>query len=366
MPIISSFSNKAFGGSRILSSNSALNPQYTTSVDYILVAGGGGGASIGGGGGGGGKVQLGSGYPVTRGTVLSIGIGGGGGGSGGSGGQGGDGGSSTLTGPGTPSISVNGGGGGGTPNGKGRDGGSGGGGGRDNTQPDINNRGFATGGQTGGPTWGKNGGRGAPANPTQPANFSGAGGGGGANATGGDGSNNSPNGADERGGGGGNGISINELFSSYNTNYRPPMTKPYPNAPTHPVYAPLGITSDIFAAGGGGGISGAGQKGGNGGSSGGGSGYPQTGGDAGNGPGPQGVIRAANSAVQFSGAGGGGGGTGPGDPWRDGGSGAGGRCIIRWNAEQFANATSTSGTVYFHEANGYRHFDFTGSGSLTI
>jgi len=42
MPIISSFSNKAFGGSRVLKNNAALNPQYTIFIDYLLVAGGGG------------------------------------------------------------------------------------------------------------------------------------------------------------------------------------------------------------------------------------------------------------------------------------------------------------------------------------
>lgn len=364
MPIISSYANKAFGGSRVLLNNNAFAPQYTPSIDYLIVGGGAGGASIGGGGGGGGQLRFAVGHPVTRGTVLSISIGGGGGGAGGSGGNGGNGGDTSIGVPAplSPITSAAGGGGGGSPNNYGNSAGTGGGGGRDNTK--SNNRGTATPAPSNGPAvYAKNGGNGAPANPSVPANNSGSGGGGGSNGSGGDGSNNSPNGADERGGGGGNGHGITEFMSSYNTNYRPPMSKPYPNAPTHPVYAPQGITSDVVAAGGGGGIGGTGQKGGNGGSSGGGSGYPQTGGDGGNAPSP---VRQANSGVQFSGAGGGGGGTGPGDPWRDGGSGAGGRCIIRWNSEQFANATSTTGTVYFHEANGYRHFDFTGSGSLTI
>jgi len=79
MPIISSFSNKAFGGSRILLNNAALRPQYTPSVDYILVAGGGAGGTVGGGGGGAGGILIGS-VSVTQGTVLTVQIGGGGGG----------------------------------------------------------------------------------------------------------------------------------------------------------------------------------------------------------------------------------------------------------------------------------------------
>jgi hypothetical protein len=69
----------------------------------------------------------------------------------------------------------------------------------------------------------------------------------------------------------------------------------------------------------------------------------------------------------YSGAGGGGGGQGPGDPFRDGGGGGGGRCIVRWSSEQFANASSVSGgDMYYHDSGGFRHFDFTGTGTITI
>ena len=190
----------------------------------------------------------------------------------------------------------------------------------------------------------------------------GGGGGGGNGDTDGTGSP-SNNGNDERGGTGGNGFPFATFISSYNTDYRPPITKPYPNAPSHPIWAPLGVSSIIIGAGGGGGIQGEGQVGGSGGDVGGGSGYPHTGGDGGNGGATR---RQANSGVQYSGSGGGGGGTGPGDPWRDGGAGASGRCIIRWNSEQFVNAVSTTGSPIYHEANNYRHFDFVGSGTITF
>ena len=88
------------------------------------------------------------------------------------------------------------------------------------------------------------------------------------------------------------------------------------------------------------------------------------GGAGGNAPSP---IRQATSATAYSGAGGGGGGQGPGDPFRDGGGGGGGRCIVRWSSEQFANASSVSGgDMYYHDSGGYRHFDFTGTGTITI
>ena len=363
MPITASFANKSFGGSRILGSTNAYNPQKTSAVDILLLAGGGGGGSIGGGAGGGGSVLLSGSYPVSPGTVLTIGIGGGGGGAGGSGGSGGDGGSSTVTGPGTPSLSTVGGGGGGQAGGTGRGGGCGGGGGRDNpTQPVNYGPSTAPGAPSqSAPFYGSypNGFRGGSA---KPAPFGGSGGGGGINGSGGDGSNG-PNDSDERGGTGGNGFPFGTFLSSYNTDYRPPITKPYPNAPTHPVYAPLGISSIIIGAGGGGGIQGGGQVGGSGGDVGGGSGYPRTGGDGGNGGTPK---RQANSGVQYSGSGGGGGGTGPADPWRDGGAGAGGRCIIRWSSTEFVNAASSTGSAYYHENSGYRHFDFVGSGTITF
>lgn len=366
MPITASFANKSFGGSRILGSTNAYNPQKTSAVDYLLIAGGGGGGSLGAGGGGGGGIVTGV-YSVTPGQTLTFAIGGGGGGasvSPGNGNKGGNGGDSTITSPGSPTVTAFGGGGGGrggTPNTGadriGQSGGCGGGGGRDHyTFP---NYGTAT--QPGNPPgnpWGRRGGDGA-APP-----FGGSGGGGGINGEGGNGSNGSnPTGADERGGGGGNGYPIPWLISSYNENYLPPTPKPYPNAPSHDYYAPLGYSSWIAGAGGGGGIQGGGQAGGSGGDTGWRTGYPHAGGDGGNGGSP---IRQANSGVIFGGNGGGGGGTGPGDPFRDGGSGSGGAVIIRWSSTEFANATGTTGSAYYHENAGYRHFHFVGSGTITF
>jgi hypothetical protein len=95
---------------------------------------------------------------------------------------------------------------------------------------------------------------------------------------------------------------------------------------------------------------------------------PHTGGDGGNLAGPV-AKRNPTGGLPYSGSGGGGAGTGDNgddDGNRRGVAGSGGRCIIRWTVEQYTNATSTSGTVFFNETSGYRYFDFIGSGSITI
>ena len=65
------------------------------------------------------------------------------------------------------------------------------------------------------------------------------------------------------------------------------------------------------------------------------------------------------NAVQYTGSGGGGGQDG------SGGSGAGGRVIIRYS-DSFDLGFNETGQPIYALANGYRHYDFANTGSITF
>lgn len=324
MPITASFGNKLFGGNVVVRPG----PIKTPVIDYIIIAGGGGGGTFGGGGGGAGGYLQGTGSPVDVGATYNVIVGGGGyGGNGGTGWISGQGGDSSLTRP-SPLATVNATGGG--PGGRrvpgfpadapygGYNGGCGGGGAFLTPSPGPNNGGLGTPGQ------GNNGGRGSIP----------------------------PSG--QRGGGGG-GI---QTFGEQ-------------GGPAPAVFGAVGEggrgfdlsfteESGLYLGGGGGGGGSPGNPGGLGGPAGGGPGSNVIGGNGGNG-----LNTPAGSAVQYTGSGGGGGGNGPTDPHRDGGSGAGGRVIIRYS-KYYDPLQSTSGSPTFKESLTYKIYDFTGSGSFTI
>ena len=345
MPIRGSIANslKSFGGDRVGRDIPEVKTGY---IDYIMVAGGGGGGYNGGGGGGGGGFITGSGYPVSSGTTLSIGIGGGGG-------AGNGGGSSTLSGPGTPSLTAIGGGDGGDgdagPGNPGGNGGSGGGGGRNTPAPSTTSYGLGTPGQ------GNRGGRGG--NPPNGA----AGGGGGIGGGGQDGSAQPQYDRDDPRNGG-DGRSVNDVGWGIDP-------KSYLNSFGISGGTPSGTWENyIMSAGGGNGIyRGAGNPGadrsGNGGSSRSWTGYPNTGGQGGAAPG---TPVQGNNATQYTGSGGGGGAANPGGGvGTGGGSGSGGTILIKYDA-YFANASSISGDVLYVNQSGYRIFHWLGSGSITF
>jgi hypothetical protein len=346
MPIRGSIANslKSFGADRI----GGIPAAITGTIDYVMAAGGGGGGFNGGGGGGGGGVLFGSGYPVGPGITLTMGVGGGGGG--------GNGGSpSTITGPGTPSLTAIGGGDGGDGNGgKGGDGGSGGGGARDQSGPAPSN---PTSFGLGTPGQGNRGGRGG--TPPQGA----AGGGGGANGGGQDGSPN-PSGSYDNARNGGDGKSpIFDLGW--------PDIRTYLNAQGiqggGSWTAPNGVWEDYrLGSGGGNGVDGGpGSNIGLGGSGPSWRGYPHTGGDGGTDSFNGGASRNANSATQYTGSGGGGGAVNPGGGSSpNGASGSGGTIIIKYD-EYFANAASVSGALYARQS-GYRIFHWLGTGTITF
>jgi hypothetical protein len=346
MPIRGSIANslKSFGADRI----GGTPPAITGTIDYVMAAGGGGGGFGGGGGGGGGGVLFGSGYPVGPSITLTMQIGGGGG-------AGSGGGNSTITGPGTPSLTANGGGDGGDggagPGNRGGDGGSGGGGGRDTPAPSTTSYGLGTPGQ------GNRGGRGG--NPPQGA----AGGGGGANSGGQDGSSGGGGFDNARNGGDGK----SPIFYLVWTDVRQ-----YLNAQGieggGSWTAPNGRWDDYrIGSGGGNGVDGGpGSNIGLGGSGSSWRGYPHTGGDGGTDSFNGGASRNANSATQYTGSGGGGGGQNPGGGSSPaGGSGSGGTIIIKYD-EYFANAASTSGQVLYARQSGYRIFHWLGTGTITF
>ena len=362
MPIRSSIANslKAYGDGR--TTNNMVRPR-TDVVDYIMVAGGGGGGGNGGGGGGGGGLYVGSGYPIGTGPsfVLNLNTGGAGGlGGGGAPSNGGNGGDSIISGPGTPTVTVAGGGYGGGPGQAGGSGGSGGGGGRDQPGPGPYNPTSAGSGNvpalpSPAPAQGRRGGYGG----VPP--FGAAGSGGGFGGTGQDGAPEPQGYGHDIARNGGDGRNIGDFWAGYDYSY---LNRDIP--PT----APAQWTGFIMGCGGGNGIqSGAdGTIGGLGGSS---SSipalYPRTGGNGGAGgptfPSP-GYIRA-NSGTQYTGSGGGGGGKAPSDPYKDGGLGAGGSIIVRFD-QYYKNVTSTTGTNLYSSQNGYHTFHFIGPGTLTF
>lgn len=341
MPIRGSIANslKAFGAERI----SGLPEAKVGVIDYMMVAGGGGGGFNGGGGGGGGGVLFGSGYPVGSGITLTLIVGGGGS-------SGNPGGHSSITGPGTPTLTAIGGGDGGDGNGGiGGNGGSGGGGARDQPGPGTRN---PTSAGLGTPGQGNKGGYGG--TPPQGA----AGGGGGANGGGQDGSSNPAQPYDiARNGGDGKSV----IFDVWGNDIRTYLNDQGITGGGSWT-APNGRWDDFrMGSGGGNGIDGGpGSSFGQGGSGSSWRGFPHTGGDGGsNDP-----ARTANNACQYTGSGGGGG-ADDGGPNPSGGSGSGGSIIIRYD-EYFSNAVSTSGSVLYSRLDGYRFFHFLGSGSITF
>ena len=343
MPIRGSIANslKSFGADR----TGGIPITTAGAIDYIIVAGGGGGGFNGGGGGGGGGVLFGSGYPVGSGITLTFSIGGGGGG-------GNPGSSTSITGPGTPTLTADGGGDGGDGNGgTGGNGGSGGGGARDQPGPGTSN---PTSFGTGTPGQGNRGGRGG--TPPQGA----AGGGGGANGGGQDGSSNPSQPYDNARNGGDGKSAIYDIWGNDIRTYLNAQGITGGGSWT----APNGRWDDFrMGRGGGNGIDGGpGSSYGLGGSGASWTGFPHTGGDGGsNDP-----ARNANSACQYTGSGGGGGGVNPGGGASPAGAGgSGGSVIIRYD-EFFSNAASTSGSVLYSRFDGYRFFHFLGSGSITF
>ena len=344
MPIRSSIANslKSFGADR----TGGIPKTAAPVIDYIIVAGGGGGGYNGGGGGGGGGLVIGSGYPAGSGITLSFSIGGGGSAAS-------DGGNSTITGPGTPTITAVGGGrggdGGGGPGYPGGSGGSGGGGGRDAPVPSspapLSPNQNTT---SGGPGTSGQGNRGGKAGtPPQGA----AGGGGGAGGSGGDGISR-PGQPHDDNKNGGDGTSIQNIWG-INYSY------------LNPGLSPGGWSNFYMGCGGGNGV----QRDASNWSAGvGGSAssipalYPHTGGDGGANPG--GPVNA-NSATQYTGSGGGGGGINGGGASPAGGSGSGGSVVVRID-EFYSNAISTTGGPLYTYQNGYYIFHFTGSGSITF
>lgn len=336
MPIRGSIANslKSFGAERI----SGLPEAKVGQIQYLMVAGGGGGGYGGGGGGGGGGVVMGN-YQITPGLTLTIGVGGGGG-------AGGGGSPSTISGPGTPTVTAVGGGDGGDggsgPGNQGGSGGSGGGGGRDTPAPSTTSYGLGTPGQ------GNRGGRGG--NPPQGA----AGGGGGVGGSGQDGSSGGGGFDARRDGGSGSSVIFDYGFADVRT---------YLNAQGITGGTPSGTWSNfVLAAGGGNGIDGEpGRESGRGGSAPSWSGFPQTGGNGGS----DNPALNASAACQYTGSGGGGGGANPGGGASPAGSsGSGGSVFIKYD-QYFANASSVSGALYAVQ-DGYRIFHFIGSGSITF
>ena len=367
MPIRSSIANslRTFGADRV--TNNMIRPGPPT-IDYIMVGGGGGGGGKGGGGGGAGGLRVGSGYPVAAGLTLTVTVGGAGGGGGGGGDTGGNGNGSSIGVPGNPvytTIAAAGGGGGGggspSPGGgqTGNSGGSGGGGGRDQspTGPNVDGRNPNSAGLgnipsvSPAPSQGNRGGRGGV--PPMGA----AGGGGGFGGTGQDGQSNNQYDHDNQCNGG-DGRNISDFWGGFGYSYLNPVLAPA-NGPW---------TGFIMAAGGGNGIQtgSSGTLGGRGGSS---SSipslYPRTGGDGGTGGGSSPINLRGNNATQHTGSGGGGGGTSFTDPLKDGGAGASGTVLIRYD-EYYTNVSSTTGAVLFTSQNGYKHWHFYGTGSITF
>jgi hypothetical protein len=349
MPIRGSIANslKSFGGDRV---GRDIPEVKTGFIDYIMVAGGGGGGYNAGGGGGGGGVIVGSGYPVSSGITLSIGVGGGGG-------TASAGNPSTITGPGTPSLTAIGGDDGGDgnnpgetgPGARGGDGGSGGGGGRDqggayaSTNP--TSAGLGTPGQ------GNRGGYGG----TPPNGAAGGGGGVGGNGSDGRGQNQYDR-DDPRNGAEGRSLG----------DFGWPGASPWLNSFGINGGTPSGTWENyIVAAGGGNGIyrgGGPADPSGNGGSARSWTGLPNTGGKGGAAPGSP---VEAQSGAQYTGSGGGGGARNPGNGVGPGGaSGSGGTILIKYDT-YFANASSVSGALYINES-GYRIFHWLGSGSITF
>jgi pyrimidine deaminase RibD-like protein len=82
------------------------------------------------------------------------------------------------------------------------------------------------------------------------------------------------------------------------------------------------------------------------------------------GPGPYGWYGYSNDSGGGDG-GGGGAATGAGGSQRNGGSGGSGVVIIRW-LDSFPAATATTGSPTYTNVDGYRIYQFTSSGTITI